>query len=289
MPDKTTFAVIGGDLRQAHLAGLLSKDGYNVAAVGFDRDAEIPDTVERPTSAPEAVRKATCIVLPLPYTLDGATVNAPFARTPIPLEDIWANAGKGALVTGGMLAQSVLSKAELYGFRAVDYYKREELTVLNAIPTAEGAIQIAMEELPVTIHGSRCLVAGFGRIAKMLCRDLSALGADVTCCARKYSDLSWIKACGYRPAPFSSLPDKLPGCAAVFNTVPALVFDDKALSRLDRGSLLIDLASKPGGVDFEAAGRLGVRVIWALSLPGKVAPMTSGAIIRDTIMNIIDG
>ena len=289
MPDKTAFAVIGGDLRQAYLAGLLAKDGFDVRAAGFDRDAELPDTVTKVSSAREAVGGASCIVLPLPYTLDGATVNAPFSRAPVPLEDVWTNAGKNSLVTGGRLSQSVYDKADEYGFRAADYYKREELTVLNAIPTAEGAVQIAMEELPVTIHGSRVLVAGFGRIAKMLCRDLSALGADVICCARKYSDLAWIKAYGCRPAAFASLPGELPGCAAVFNTVPALVFDEKTLSRLDRGCLLIDLASKPGGVDLEAAGRLGVRAIWALSLPGKVAPMTSGAIIRDTILNMIDG
>ena len=50
----------------------------------------------------------------------------------------------------------------------------------------------------------------------------------------------------------------------------------------------MDLASKPGGVDMEAASRLGVRVIWALSLPGKVAPVTAGKIIRDTIYHILN-
>jgi len=43
----------------------------------------------------------------------------------------------------------------------------------------------------------------------------------------------------------------------------------------------------PTGVDFEVAQSLGINVIWALSLPGKVAPVTSGKIIKDTIINIL--
>ena len=43
-----------------------------------------------------------------------------------------------------------------------------------------------------------------------------------------------------------------------------------------------------GGVDFEAAKEAGVKVIWALSLPGKTAPITAGKIIKDTILNILN-
>ena len=42
------------------------------------------------------------------------------------------------------------------------------------------------------------------------------------------------------------------------------------------------------GVDFDAAKDAGVRVIWALSLPGKIAPITAGKIIKDTILNILN-
>jgi dipicolinate synthase subunit A len=73
----------------------------------------------------------------------------------------------------------------------------------------------------------------------------------------------------------------------VVNTVPARVLDETHLAELAPGALVIDLASRPGGVDFEAAAALGVKVIWALSLPGKVAPVTSGKNIRDTIYNIL--
>ena len=282
-----SFAVIGGDLRQVHLAGLLAADGYNVFATGFDRDVEVSKDVIRLRSAEEAVHKSNYVVLPLPYSMDGTTVNAPFARAPIPYEEIIGAAFPDMIITGGRFSEAAFDQAEKEGIRLVDYYKREELAILNTIPTAEGAIQIAMEELPITIHGAKCLVTGFGHVAKMLCYDLKALGAEVAACARKCADLAWIKAFGYTPIGINSIADAIGTYDVVFNTVPAVLLTETVLSKLNKDCLVIDLASKPGGVDFETAGRKGIKTVWALSLPGKVAPITSGAIIRDTVLNII--
>ena len=66
-----------------------------------------------------------------------------------------------------------------------------------------------------------------------------------------------------------------------------MILPAEILKNIQKNALVIDLASKPGGVDFSAAKALGIKVIWALSLPGKVAPVTSGKIIKDTIMNIM--
>jgi dipicolinate synthase subunit A len=40
-------------------------------------------------------------------------------------------------------------------------------------------------------------------------------------------------------------------------------------------------------MDFGAAGTLGLRAVWALSLPGKVAPDSAGIMIHDTVRNIM--
>ena len=158
----------------------------------------------------------------------------------------------------------------------------------NTIPTAEGAIEIAISETPVTIHGSKCLVLGYGKIGKILTKDLYGMGAITYAAARKYADLAMIEGHGYEPLQMSTLKGRINEFDIIFNTVPALILDDEVLSKVQKDALIIDLASKPGGVDFEAAKKYGLRVIWALSLPGKVAPITSGAIIKDTIMNIIN-
>lgn len=281
------FAVVGGDLRQLQLARLLVADGFRVRTVGLDRDIELPPGVTPLKSAAEAVVRSDCVILPLPFSVDGVTVNAPFSRTPLPLGEIWDSAREDQLIVGGKFTPEVSDTARRGHFRAVDYYHREELEVLNGIPTAEGAIQIAMEELPITIHGSRALVIGYGRVGCLLCRDLCALGADVWAAARHYANLAWIRAMRCHPLHIDELAEHIGEFDVIFNTVPAVLLDEPQLSRVSRDCLVIDLASKPGGVDFETAGRLGVKTIWALSLPGKVAPLTAGAIIKDTIINII--
>ena len=148
-------------------------------------------------------------------------------------------------------------------------------------------MQLAMEELPVTLHGARVLVLGFGRVGKLTAHRLSALGAKVSVAARKWSDLAWAEAYGYAPEHLEGLDECLCAYDLVVNTVPARVLDAARLVQLEPGCLVIDLASRPGGVDMEAAAALGVRVIWALSLPGKVAPVTAGKILRDTICHIL--
>ena len=157
----------------------------------------------------------------------------------------------------------------------------------NAVPTAEGAIEIAIAETPFTIHGSKSLVLGYGKIGKILSKDLYALGAQTYVEARKYADLAMIEGHGYEPLPLDNLKDHIHEFDIIFNTIPSLILDDEILAKVKKDALIIDLASKPGGIDFDAAKSYGLKVIWALSLPGKIAPVSSGAIIKDTIMNII--
>ena len=154
--------------------------------------------------------------------------------------------------------------------QCIDYLNREELSILNAIPTSEGAIQIMMEELPITLHDSNCLVLGFGRIAKVLSHMLTGLGAHVACCARKHSDLAWIRTLGYRPMHISELSENVRNFDVILNTIPAQILTREVLDKTKTDVLVIDLASKPGGVDFEAAKELNIKTIWALSLPGEV-------------------
>ena len=158
--------------------------------------------------------------------------------------------------------------------------------IANTVPTAEGAIQIAMEELATTIFGLKVLVIGYGRISKVLSRLLHSMGARVTVAARKFSDLAWIEASGYIPAHTNDLGKAIEGSQLIINTAPAAILNEELLKRVQKGCLLIDLASKPGGIDFSTANRLGLKAIWALSLPGKVAPISAGKIIFDTMQNI---
>lgn len=154
-----TFAVIGGDLRSAYLAGLLAADGYKVITSGFD-STDLPPCVTGCTNPAQAVPLADCVILPLPVTTDGTTVNAPFSRMRIPLDQVLNGLSQDQFLVGGKISDVVRKEAECRGLIIADYLDREELAVMNAVPTAEGAIQLAMEELPITIDGSKCLITG---------------------------------------------------------------------------------------------------------------------------------
>ena len=230
---------------------------------------------------------ADCVVLPLPVTGDGTMLNAPLSKAAHPLSQVLDALRPGQILCAGRVDGGTLAMAQERGLILHDYFAREELAVANAVPTVEGAIQIAMEELPITLHGARALVIGYGRLGKLLAHRLSALGVKVSVAARKWADLAWAEAYGYGVEQTDRLEGWLCSYDLIVNTVPARVLGEERLAELERGCLVIDLASKPGGVDMEAARQLGVKVIWALSLPGKVAPVTAGKAILNSIYNIL--
>ena len=128
------------------------------------------------------------------------------------------------------------------------------------------------------------ITAGF---SVLTAQRFGALGARVSVAARKFDQLAWAQAMGFDPQPLNHLAGWLCGYDLVVNTIPAPVLTRRELEDLKPGCLILDLASKPGGVDQRAAGELGLTVIWALALPGKVAPVTAGAAIQTAIYNML--
>ncbi len=271
------FAVIGGDLRIKAVAQQLKEEGYFVSACLQEQK----DFYHWEKEAKEILTEADIVLLPLPLSSDDKTIQ----HTPLSFEQLFQF--DSPFYLGGMASPRFLNLVREKNIHFQDYFLREELNILNAIPTAEGAIAIAMEELPVTLHGSKCLILGFGRIGKILAKILQGMGAQVTCTARKESDLAWIKANGYHPLRTDKINHELFRFDVIFNTVPALLLSEENLHATKPEVLLIDLASKPGGIDFISAGKLERKAIWALSLPGKVAPLTAGTIIKDTVLHIL--
>jgi dipicolinate synthase subunit A len=168
-----------------------------------------------------------------------------------------------------------------------DFLSREDFLVLNALTTAEGALGLAMSDMPVTLHSSEVLVTGYGRIGKLLCQKLLALGAFVTASARKNSDFAWMDAHGVEPVHTMKLDGTLHCYDAVFNTIPHLTLTSARLRELKPSCVIIDLASAPGGTDFKAAERLGLCCRWALSLPGKTAPESAALNMRMVLESIL--
>ena len=277
------ISIIGGDLRISKLAEMLIDEGVEVFTYALEK-SDLSEEYKCKTMQ-EAIDKSDIILGPIPFSSNRKTINNPFSDEKIEAIDL-IDRLSGKTLIAGAIKQEVYDLATEKNVRIIDILKREELAVLNAVSTAEGTIKIAIEETPKNLHGSNILVMGFGRIGKILSNMLKGLGAKVSCEARKNSDLAWIKAYGYEPVPLTELKEELQKFDLIINTIPYIVLDKDNLENVREDALVIDLASNPGGVDREAIKEKQIKFIWALSLPGKVAPITSAEFIKETLYNI---
>lgn len=274
--------ILGGDIRQLYMNRALQKKGYRTALLLFDK--------HKPGDAPslkEAFDDCDVLLLPLPVTRDGKTVNAPLCDTPFPLSAISSLLPNNKLILGGMIPFALHEQLAEKGIVHKDYYRDEELITRNALPTAEGVLGLLIQEMPVTVRGSRILVAGYGRCGKAIASLLKKNGSTVTVTARSPEARKQAAARGLKTLPLSDLPGAKADFDAVVNTIPHQVIDDNLLPRLSKESILIEISSAPFGIDFDLAAKEGLRLIKAASLPGKVAPKTAGEILADTIDRLI--
>ncbi len=277
-------SIIGGDLRLVKLSEMLINEGAEVFTYGLENADDVE--TKKCKSLKEAVELSDIIIGPIPLTSNGDTINSPFSKEKINVKS-FIEILKNKTLIAGSIKPEVYNLAEENNVQIIDILKREELSVLNAVSTAEGAIKIAIEETPKNLHGSNILVLGFGRIGKILSHMLSGLGAKIACEARKNSDLAWIKAYGYEPIPLTELNENLGRFDIIINTIPYMLLDRDALEKVKKDVLVIDLASNPGGVDKVAIKEKQIKFVWALSLPGKISPVTSAEFIKETLYNVI--
>lgn len=256
----------------AYLARMLADDGYQVRSWCLDGAPN--------EGTPSEAAAADRIVLPVPLQREGK-----LNGTKLTLGELWPRLNTSQRIYAGAVPEADRKRAELLGLRIVDYFTDEALAVRSAVPTAEGALAVAMEHLSVTLRGAPCLVVGFGRIGKLLACDLAALGAQVSVSARRFDDFAWIDAFGYRALHTERLAGKLGGFRVVFNTVPHMVLDGELLAELRPDCVLIELASKPG-IDAEMAKGRKLNYVKAAGLPGKVAPETAAVALKETLYKI---
>lgn len=272
-----TFLILGGDNRSLYLGEYLENQGFKVCYYAFNH-TECYKTLE------DAINSSDVIVLPLPFTKDRLTLNTPLFDDRVLISDILALLSQKKTVFGGQLPKSFCEELDSKNCPYCDYFLLDELAIYNAIPTAEGVVQVLIEELPITIHGMKCAVLGYGRVGKILAKTLSCLGSDVTVFARRESAFAEIYASSMEYKHFDALISEFNDFDAVINTVPVKVLSGEQLSKLNPDCVLIEVASAPFGIDFQAAKERAFKVVKAGSLPGKVAPKTAGEIIGRSIL-----
>jgi dipicolinate synthase subunit A len=282
-----SLAMLGCDQREIGLAEALVELGTDVRLVGFPREGALKRALHFDDPV-EAVRGAQAVIGPMSNTDDEGLITANLRDgKPINLAKTIPAIPRHTPLLIGVAKPVIRGLVTQYGLVLVEMAEIDEIAVLNSIPTAEGAIQVAMENTEITIHGSRCLVLGLGRCGTTLARKLVALGANVTVSSRSAADLARAAALNCEPLPLAELHSKT-DFQIIFNTIPALVLPRSYLRLLDAAAVIVDIASGPGGTDFSAAHELEILAVHALSLPGRVAPKTAADILIKTVPHLLE-
>ncbi len=274
--------IVGGDDRQAVLAGLLAEDGHKVHVFGMEERMRCEPSLD-------GIEEADCVILPLPALSGSGVLNTPLSRRELMAGEVLTRLLPGKTILAGKASPWLKAVAQSRELTLLDYFAQEELALLNAIPTAEGAIRIAMETLPITLHGARILVLGFGRLGQALAPRLQGLGAAVSVAVRRREQRAQAAICHLNSESLDGMKEWLHSFDLIINTIPAQVLGVEELAAMKERAVIIDLASLPGGVDDESAAALGVKVIHALALPGKEAPLTAARYLRGTVYHLILG
>ena len=262
--DMKKICIVGGDKRLKTVKQTLKKKGYSVDTLGlYENDNG-------------NILSSEVILLPVPTTRDGFTVHAPLTNRKIPLCDIEKEAGDRLI-----LCCAYHPKCRNF----IDYGALDSYALLNAVPTAEGAIKLCIENTPFTLWKSKILVIGCGRVGKILAERLKNLGAFVTVSARKQKDFAYLEALGLNYVNTEQLNEQKLDYSIILNTVDAEVLSCKALESCGE-CFIADLSSK-GGFDIEFAKKIGINAIKAPSLPALYSPDTAGEILSQIVLTLI--
>ena len=285
--EKTVIAILGGDKRMDFAARELVRLGYDVREWGRE-ECDNADAFSQ--IAKEWFSSVDALMLPLPTSFDGTHLWTPMCHgeQKLRMETLFGAAQDKTWLVG-RFSEALRLRAERENIAWIDYFDSEILQLKNALPTAEGAIEIAMRELPVVLDGTKVSVIGYGRIGEVLSTKLKALGANVTVWARRCEVCTRAEVMGYHSKKIAGESSLVfdTDTRMIFNTVPTRLFTRAVLQKMEKACTIIDLASAPGGVDMGAAAELGIRSIWATALPGKCAPESAGIILGQTVHSIL--
>ena len=265
--------LIGGDSREKYLAYQLERKGIEIIH---------PEQVDRLKD-----KKADFIVLPTPVTMDRFTVKATEGQRKVTLKEILEITEKGQPIFGGMFPAEFRKALEEKGAVIYDFMKMDDIAIQNAVATAEGAIAEAVFMSNEVIHGQEVLVLGYGRCAEVLADKLKGMAAKVTVMARREEARSRAWTFGNEILAFDDLQE-IEKFHYIFNTVPSMCITKDWIDRLNRYCCIVDIASKPGGVDFDYCSKKGIRAKLCGSLPGRYAPKTSGELLAKKIESILN-
>jgi len=280
--------MLGGDARQLEVIRKLTALDAIVTIVGFDGLQSPLDGALQANLDESLFDSADALLLPAVGTDDQGYIHAVFSEQPLQLTEAHiARLPKHCKVYTGMAKPYLKDLCKNYGLVLVELFDRDDVAIYNSIPTAEGALMMAIENTDITVHGSACMVLGFGRTGFTLARTLQGLGASVLVGVRRSEQYARAAEMGFKPFYINDLMQYVSNIDLLFNTIPTMIVTAQIISNLPSRAVIIDLASRPGGTDFRFAEKRGIKALLAPGLPGIVAPKTAGRIMADCLSQLI--
>ena len=286
-----TIVFLGGDNRQKYIMQHLSSlpfiyNNYSTIDLIYPKSDTL-DTILN------AVNKANVLIAPLPIAADGLNIKITTshqnqANISIPFKDIVNELPYKSIVFAGGFSENMTAQMSIKNIKYYDYLKCECVQTKNAVATAEGTIMKAIEESIINMQGSNCLVLGYGKCAKVLAKKLRALDANVTICARAQESLCEASSWGYKTVHLNGLIKSISNYDFIFNTIPTVILNQEVINNISIDTVIIDIASVPGGIDYEYASKKNIKAFHYLGIPGKISPKTSGYILGEFIINHLE-
>ena len=280
--------IAGGDARYLPVMEQLAESGASVYIAGYDHIKIDQDRIIQTNIENMNFKQCDAILLPVSGTDSAGHVTAMYSDSQVVLSQASFNqTPEHCIIYTGISGNYLEEAAKKANRKIVRLFERNDVAIFNSVPTAEGALKIAIEETNHTIHGSNVMVLGFGRVGSTVSRTFHAMGAHVTVACRRSASFARIHEMSMEPIYMNNVDDVIGTQHIVINTIPHPVLDETTLAKVNRSALLIDLASKPGGINFKAAEDLGIKAIHALGIPGKTAPLTAGKIIAQVMIELL--
>ncbi|GEM03386.1 dipicolinate synthase subunit A [Halolactibacillus miurensis] len=277
---KRKIALLGGDQRYLACMEKLAEVA-DLYLVGFD--AIYPNENVPLHLIP--FEELDAVILPITGISNDDEIMASFSQDRLYLpKDSFKRMKQGAFVFTGIASKRLRELADDSEVTVIEIFARDDVAIYNAVPTAEGTIMLAIKHMKKTLYQSRVVLLGFGRVGDIVADRFFKLGADVFVGVRKQKDIAKANSLGYHGFHLKDLDAYIKSTDLFINTIPAMMLTSTVLDQLTREQLIIDLASLPGGVDFDYAKKRELRVIHALGIPAKVAPKTAGTIIATAII-----
>ncbi|CAH1193454.1 Dipicolinate synthase subunit A [Paenibacillus auburnensis] len=279
---------LGGDARQLEVIRKCVEMDATVSAAGFEKWEAPSPGVNLAQLSPELLGSADVLVLPTVGCDEEGNINALFSTGRLQLLDEHAAAlPQGSTVYTGMAKNYLRSLCAKYSLKLVELLNRDDVAIYNSIPTAEGALVMAIQNTDFTIHGSVSMVLGMGRTGFTMARALQGLGSTVKVGVRKQDHFARAEEMGWKPFMTGELLQQVTDTDLIFNTIPNMIITAQVLSRIPKHCVIIDLASAPGGCDFRYAEKRGIKAMLAPGLPGIVAPKSAGMIMGSALVQSI--